>query len=527
MIKTLLYVFLFTLSISLKAQIYKDVAPIFYNRCASCHHAGSQYPPLNYYSSISNFTGIISSYVSSGKMPPWSPDTTYARFVHERIITQSEKSKILTWISNGAPYGTSLADTALAPASPVYPTTKLNGTPDLIIKIPNFTSSATSSDKYECFSIPTNLMQNRILRAYEITPNNPAIIHHAVIEIDTTGASASETTGSCYTINGGHLNLGDYAPGSAPVVFPNSSSVKFGIKMKAGSKIIAQIHYPAGSDGQMDSTQIRLFFYPIGTTGVREISTSVPIQNWNFYISPNTTKTVTAFYPSGSNTLPVDLSVYSIFPHGHKIVESIENWASDGVNTIPMCKINKWDFNWQGFYTYPNLLKIPAGYKLYGKHIFNNTTSNPNNPNPILVTAGVNTDNEMIFDGIMYMAYQPGDELIDIAGILSNDPLLQPVGIESINQTFENVSIYPTPFTDKVTIKYTLLSPQFTKLSITNIMGQEIIALNSGIESVGSHAYEWDGKSNAGTAMTPGVYFYKLQLGNSSRTGKLILKAKN
>ena len=530
MIKKILFVFACLISFASTTQaqvVYKDVAPIFYSRCSSCHHEGSIYPPLNYYSSINNFKGVIAYNLNTGKMPPWMPDTTYARFSHERIITMSEKTKILNWITAGAPYGTTLADTALAPPAPIFPKTKLNGTPDLIIKIPNFTSLATSADRYECFSIPTNLVQDRMIKAYEIVPNNPSIIHHAVLEIDTTGASTTETTGSCYNINGGHVLLGDYAPGSAPIVFPSSSTEKFGLRIKQGSKMIAQMHYPAGSAGIVDSTEIRLFFYPVGTTNVRQIYTSVPLQNWSFLISANTTATVTAKYPSGANTLPIDLSILSIFPHSHKICESIVNWASNGTDTIPMCRINKWDFNWQGFYTYPKFLKVPAGYKLHAKHVFNNTTSNPNNPSPALVTAGFATENEMLFDGIMYMPYQTGDELIDIDGMLSADPLLQPVNVQYLEKTFDNISVYPNPFTDKVKINYTLMLPQFTKLSITNIMGQEVATLNSGIEAAGLHSYEWDGKNSAGAQLTSGVYFYKLQLGTKTQSGKLILKSKN
>ena len=529
MIKKLQLILALSLSLSslLHAQvIYKDVAPIFYNRCSSCHHIGSQYPPLNFYSSISNFTGIIQNDLTTRRMPPWSEDTTYVRFNHERIITQSEKTKILNWITAGAPYGTTLADTALAPPAPVYPNTKLNGTPDVILNVPSYTSTATSSDKYICFSIPTGLTQDRILKAYEIIPNNAAIIHHAVINVDTAATTTSDLSGTCYT-QGGDFNIGDYAPGSAPIVFPSSSSVKFGVRIKSGSQFVVQIHYPAGSAGQVDNTQIRLFFYPVGTTNARPIYATVPIQNWNFFISANTTKTITTTYPTGTATLPVDISAYSIFPHSHKICSSITNYASNGTTTIPMSRINKWDFNWQGFYVYRNFLKIPAGYKLYGTHIFDNTTNNPNNPTPALVTAGPSTGNEMIFDGLMWTYYLPGDELIDIAGMLDNDPLLMPTSIKTIEKSVEGISTYPNPFTDKVTIGYDLLVAQYTKLTITSVMGQEAVMLASGIESAGKHSYEWDGKNTNGSSVTPGVYMYKLQIGSTIHSGKIILKPKN
>ena len=473
---------------TLQAQvIYKDVAPIFYNRCSTCHHAGSQAPYLNYYSSISGYLGLIQNDLTIGKMPPWPQDTTYVRFTHERIITLSEKTKILNWISAGAPYGTTLADTALAPPAPYYPNTKLNGTPDLILTIPSYTSTATTTDKYICFSIPTGLTQNRILKAYEIIPNNATIIHHAVVNIDTMGTTTSE----------------------------------------AGSKFVVQIHYPAGSAGQVDNTQIRLFFYPVGTTNVREMYATVPIQNWNFYIAANTTKTITTSYPSGTSTLPYDISAYSIFPHSHKICTSITNYASNGTITIPMSRINKWDFSWQGFYTYPNFLRIPAGYKLYGTHVFDNTTNNPYNPTPATVIVGTSTTNEMIFDGLMWTYYYPGDETIDIAGMLNADPLLLPTDIKSYQNTVEGISVFPNPFFDKITVSYDLLSTQYTKLSIANIMGQEIAVLTSGIEGAGKHSYEWDGKNTNGSSVSTGVYMYKLQTGTTIHSGKIILKPKN
>ncbi len=516
---------------TLQAQvIYKDVAPIFYNRCSTCHHAGSQAPYLNYYSSISGYLGLIQNDLTIGKMPPWPEDTTYVRFTHERIITLSEKTKILNWISAGAPYGTTLADTALAPPAPYYPNTKLNGTPDLILTIPSYTSTAATTDKYICFSIPTGLTQNRILKAYEIIPNNATIIHHAVVNVDTMGTTTSDLSGNCIN-QAGDFTIGDYAPGSNPIVFPSSASLKFGVSIKAGSKFVVQIHYPAGSAGQVDNTQIRLFFYPVGTTNVREMYATVPIQNWNFYIVANTTKTITTIAnslpASSTGALPYDISAYSIFPHSHKICSSITNYASNGTITIPMSRINKWDFSWQGFYTYPNFLRIPAGYKLYGTHVFDNTTNNPNNPTPATVIVGTSTTNEMIFDGLMWTYYKTGDENIDIAGMLNADPLLLPTDIKSYQSTVEGISVFPNPFFDKITVSYDLLSTQYTKLSIANIMGQEIAVLTSGIEGAGKHSYEWDGKNTNGSSVSTGVYMYKLQTGTTIHSGKIILKPKN
>ena len=49
-------------------------------------------------------------------MPPWTPDTTYTRFLHENKITPVEKASILSWIAGGTLKG----DTSLAPPPPYY-----------------------------------------------------------------------------------------------------------------------------------------------------------------------------------------------------------------------------------------------------------------------------------------------------------------------------------------------------------------------------------------------------------------------
>ncbi|HMT28899.1 MAG TPA: hypothetical protein PKD91_06440 [Bacteroidia bacterium] len=148
---SLVFVFFFSFT---EAQIeYKDVAGIFFSRCTSCHHDGGAGPfPLMTYTDTEQESGDIFDALTDGTMPPWSPDTTYTRFLHERIITLAEKTAILNWINNGTPAG----DTTLAPAPPVYTNYQLYGTPSMELQIPTFTSNATTQDSYVCFSLPTN-----------------------------------------------------------------------------------------------------------------------------------------------------------------------------------------------------------------------------------------------------------------------------------------------------------------------------------------------------------------------------------
>src|SRR3990167_1080834 len=155
-----IYTVLFSTCISFTSfaqLVYKDVAGIFYTRCTMCHHpdGGAPFSMMNYSETFPK-TSLIQTNLNNGKMPPWPPDTTYTRLLHERIITTTEKENILNWIADGAQKGYTTIASGCPPA-PVYTQYHLSGTPDLILKVPAFPSNATSSDVYNCFSLPTGL----------------------------------------------------------------------------------------------------------------------------------------------------------------------------------------------------------------------------------------------------------------------------------------------------------------------------------------------------------------------------------
>ncbi len=520
--KYLFYTLLsFVLVNNLSSQIfYKDVAHIFYARCTSCHHTGQNDFSFMNYTETAYMSSSIQNDLNSNKMPPWRADTLYTRFQHERIISSSEKTQILNWIAGGAQKG----DTTQAPPAPVYTSQyQLYGNADLTLGIGTFTSTSVTTDKYFCFSIPSGLTQDRILRAFEVVPGNKAIVHHAVITADTTGAFTSDLSGNCYNIPG-NLGIGTYAPGSKATVFPGQAPLKAGMFIKAGSKIIIQLHYPAGSNGQVDSTKIRLFFYPVGTTGVRRIYSTTPLQNWSMAIPANSVVPYSAWYPSPSTGLPLTLSAFAVMPHSHLLCTSIIYYAvQPNVDTVPLVRINKWDFEWQDYYTFRKLVKIPAGYKLYSKHVYDNTSSNPNNPNtpPITVYSNTGTHDEMLFDGMMYMYYQPGDELVDIESIINSDPLL---GVKENKPSNSIVSCFafPNPFNNSVSLRYSLTQAADVNIEITDLLGRKIVSYELGKQADGTHVWDWDGKDFKGTRTSSGIYFYKIKANNFSFENKII-----
>ncbi len=259
----------------------EHIAPIFYAKCTACHHTGGIAPfSLTDYTTAYTNRMAIKYDVQNGIMPPWPPDTTYTRFHGERILTADEKQKIIDWVNQGAPSG----NLALQPPPPTYTNTyQLPGTPDLVVKIPPLTSSATTSDEYVCISVPSGLTQNRMIRAYEIVPGNPSIVHHAIVTADTSNSFPPGIYNNCFS-TATDVGIGGYAPGQGPTIFPQVEPAKFGILLPANSNIVFQMHYPKGSAGQVDSTQIRFYFYPVNEPNVRQIYIVPLLQNWNLNI---------------------------------------------------------------------------------------------------------------------------------------------------------------------------------------------------------------------------------------------------
>ena len=105
----------------------KDVAPILYKNCTTCHRPGGLGPfsLVDYDSAKANVDDIRDA-VRSGFMPPWHAEGPHGTFSNDRRLSDLEKSTLVRWIDAGAKKG----DVKKAPAQPVYATGWEIGTPD-------------------------------------------------------------------------------------------------------------------------------------------------------------------------------------------------------------------------------------------------------------------------------------------------------------------------------------------------------------------------------------------------------------
>ena len=191
------------------------------------------------------------------------------------------------------------------------------------------------------------------------------------------------------------------------------------------------MHYGPSPIEESDLSEVNVFFSEVPIE--REVITAImgpQHLDAPFILPPNQ---VSSFH----GTLPVnqDVSLINIAPHCHLIGASWLVYATSPNNqdTIPLISIPSWDFNWQGFFTFPHLTKIPQGYTLHGEATYDNTANNPFNPNdpPQWVSFGEGTEDEMFFVFMDLVPYQEGDEdvalgpaALDCPGDVSGDGII-------------------------------------------------------------------------------------------------------
>src|SRR3954447_23732740 len=95
----------------------RDVAPIVFEQCASCHRPGEVAPfSLLTYADVKKRAPQIAQVTSDRFMPPWKSIEGHGRFIGERRLTTEQIELIGRWVKDGAAEG----EAADLPAIPKF-----------------------------------------------------------------------------------------------------------------------------------------------------------------------------------------------------------------------------------------------------------------------------------------------------------------------------------------------------------------------------------------------------------------------
>ena len=166
----------------------KEVAPIIFGHCTSCHRPGEVGPfSLLTYRDVKPRAEVINRMVQRSVMPPWKPEPGYGdAFIGARRLSDEQITTIQQWVEQGAIEG----DPADLPPLPPFREGWRLGQPDLIVRMPEpYTVPADGPDVLRNFVIPIPTQETRYVAGLEFRPGNSRVVHHANFRIDRTRSS--------------------------------------------------------------------------------------------------------------------------------------------------------------------------------------------------------------------------------------------------------------------------------------------------------------------------------------------------
>jgi hypothetical protein len=354
------------------ATFAKDIAPIFQAKCQTCHHQGTSAPmPLVSYEDVRPWVRSIRQRVANRDMPPWHLDRTVGirHYKNDRSLGDGEIATIVRWADAGAPLG----DPADMPAPLTFkPDAEwFIGEPDLKVTTPNdFVMYASGPDWWIDQFADVTLDEDRWIKAMEIKPSNPKIVHHVVVYVIEPDAPEGAPGG---------VQLHEYAVGKYGDIFGDNT----GRLLKKGTRLRYDMHYFAIGSEQHNKTTIAFKFYPKGTVPKYEVRSYAirNIPNDELEVPPNTVVRTDGYF-----RLPRNARIDSFQPHMHMrgralMVEAIH---PDTNRTEILSSVDHFDFNWHINYVYADeeAPLLPAGTVLHLVGIHDNTPANRRNPDP-------------------------------------------------------------------------------------------------------------------------------------------------
>ncbi|HSF17770.1 MAG TPA: cytochrome c [Vicinamibacteria bacterium] len=363
----------------------KDIAPIFQQKCESCHRDGSIAPmSLVSYEEIRPWARAIEEAVVSRYMPPWHIDKTVGiqEFKNDRSLSDDQIATIVAWVESGAPKGdpNDMPPPVSWPEHDGWMFAPIFDEPDLIVESPAYTMPAQAQDVWYRPVVETGLTEPRWVRAIEIRPDpveGRRITHHALARLQQEEPQADRTNDE-EDIGPGLFM--EWAVGKqGELMRPNSGKL-----MLPGSKIAWDIHYHAVGEEITSQAQLAIYFYPEGETPkyrqVLGLFHAINGGSKGLDIPPNTVSVHQGFH-----VMKQAGRVENFQPHMHLRGKamSMEAVLPNGERHV-LSHVDHFQFNWHNNYVYADNVAplLPRGTILNFTAWHDNTAANRSNPDP-------------------------------------------------------------------------------------------------------------------------------------------------
>jgi len=375
----------------------RDIAPIIFTSCASCHRPGEAAPfSLLTYEDVKRHARQIAEVTRTRNMPPWLPEPQELKFADEMRLSETQIDLIQKWMDQGAAEG----DLADRPAQPKFTEGWRLGTPDLVLKAEQpLILPPEGTDTYWNFVFPLPIEKTRWVRAVEIRPGDKRYVHHANILVDREEQSRRREAAPGAGFGGMEIRLESqvfdpdshllfWKPGTVPYIEPEGME----LRLDKGTDLVLNTHLQPSGKTEVIQPSIGLYFASHPATKVpmllqleNDAKLDIPAGQNDFLLTDHF-------------TLPVDVDLLAIYPHAHYLGKDIQAFAvlPDGTRKT-LIHIPRWNLNWQAVYRYAQPVLLPQGTTVSLRYVYDNSEENPLNPNhpPARVKSGNRSSDEM------------------------------------------------------------------------------------------------------------------------------------
>jgi mono/diheme cytochrome c family protein/thiol-disulfide isomerase/thioredoxin len=375
----------------------RDISRIMAANCIECHREGGVGPfRLDTYEAVSRRATMIRAVTEEGTMPPWfaAPIDSGAHaspWSNDRSISQAEKDAIAAWIAAGKPEG----DPKDLPLPRAFAESAWKiGPPDAVFELPQpIAVKADGFMPYQNVLVPTNLTEDRWVKAVQIAPTDPSVVHHVLVFALDEDAAKDPATRRRLGADEASGYWAAYVPGNDSMVLPEGMARK----LPANSSLLFQIHYTPNGKATSDQMKIGLVF---SDAPPKHLVRTAAVANIRLRIPPGAAN----HRETGQLRVPADAKILAFMPHMHVRGKAYRyELELPGQPKRTVLDIPKYDFNWQLRYELREPLEVPRGAVLHGTAWYDNSADNPANPDPTkTVRWGQQTVDEMMLGYIEY-----------------------------------------------------------------------------------------------------------------------------
>ncbi|HEY6225933.1 MAG TPA: hypothetical protein VI282_02315, partial [Verrucomicrobiae bacterium] len=367
-----------------------QVAPILATKCFGCHSAGNIGPfAMTNYARVKAMSDMIQEVVLARRMPPWQPDRHHGVFANGTTLDIAEARALLRWIEQGAQRGEGEDPLEKAVAPHVdFPL----GAPDAIVALPSVEEiPATGVLDYRHIKVKVPFTEDVWIKGVVARPDNKRVVHHIIVRVRAPGQGENDQDDAF---------LIGWAPGSPDMFFPEST----GKRIRKGSTLDFEMHYTVSGKPEKDQSRIGLYIMKDAPQMAYKTRAAY---NFDFEVAPNDI----ASAANATYVFKRDSMLYDLSPHMHlrgswfKFEALYPNGKHETLLSVP-----RYDFNWQHNYRLKEPKRMPAGTWILCTGGFNNSPTNPYNPDPAIHVHWGDQSFDEMFIGFMGIAELPREK---------------------------------------------------------------------------------------------------------------------